>query len=275
MVPLLSLSLLAGFVVDHVGYGDDPKQQIDVTHPIVVAGGSAAAPIVIFLHGGVWQMGDRADSRHVGEALAARGILTVTASYRLAPRHRWPAQIEDAAAIVALVKKRATSWGADPGRIVLVGHSAGGHLATLLLHDAAVLGRHGLSRADIAGVVAISGVFDLRAALDEGQDDGGFARFVAPVFGTDVAVLRAASPIDVVAATGIPQLFITGTADYRAMQAQTAEMVRTMALRGEKVPVVVVDGADHFGLVANIGEPRDPVTDAIVAFVGRLPARKP
>ncbi len=262
---LLSLSLLAGFVTDHVDYGPDPKQKIDVTRK----DGAVALPVVVFLHGGVWQTGDRSQYQHVGLALAARGFVAVTASYRLAPQHRWPAQIDDAAAIFALVKKQATSWGGDPKKVFLLGHSAGGQLAMLLLYDPQQLAKHQLSPKDVAGVVVLSGVFDLRSPLDEGQDDGGRARFIDPVFGRDVKTLRAASPVDVAQKTGTPLLFITSTNDYAAMRAQTEQMARVLAVLGEKVPVVVVDGPDHFALVTEIGAPGDRVTEEITRFLRR------
>ena len=262
---LLSLSLLAGFVVEQVSYGPDAKQVVDVTR----RDEAKAQPVVIFLHGGVWQLGDRTQYRHIGLAFARQGFVTVTASYRLAPKHRWPAQIEDAAAVVALVKEKAASWGGDPQKIFLVGHSAGGQLAMLLLYDDKHLAKHKLAPTDIKGVVAVSAVFDLRAPLDEDQADGGFARFIGPVFGQDVATLRAASPVDVARKTGTPLLFITGTSDYAAMRAQTEQMSRALALLGEKVPVVVVDGADHMALVSEIGSPGDAVTSEITRFLRR------
>ncbi|MDP2342561.1 MAG: alpha/beta hydrolase [Deltaproteobacteria bacterium] len=262
---LLSLSLLAGFVIEHIDYGPDAKQRIDVVRRDEAKG----LPVVVFLHGGVWQMGDRAQYAHVGTAFAGRGFVAVTASYRLAPRHRWPAQIEDAAAVVALVKANAAKWGGDPEKIFLVGHSAGAQLAMMLLYDPAHLAKHKLTPKDIDGVVAISGVFDLRAPLDEDQDDGGFARFIAPVFGADVKALRAASPLDVVRKTGTPLLFITSTGDYVAMRTQTEQMARALALLGEQVPVVVVDGPDHFALVSQIGQPGDKVTEEVTRFLRR------
>lgn len=263
MTALLSLSLLAGFVTDTVAYGPSEKQKVDVVRTDAAKG----LPVVIFLHGGVWQMGDRSQYKNVGYAFASRGFVAVTASYRLAPAVRWPVPVEDAAAIVALAKKNATSWGGDPNQIFIVGHSAGAQLAMVLLYDAKWLAAQKLTPADIKGVVNISGVFDLRSPLDEDQADGGFARFIGPVFGANVDVLRAASPLDIVKKTGTPLLFITGPADYKAMQAQTEMMTRALGLIGEKPPVVVVDGRDHFALVSEIGQPGDKTTTEIVRFL--------
>ena len=262
---LLSLALLAGFMVDHVDYGLDARQKLDITRPQ----DAKAQPVSIFLHGGVWQQGDHTQVAHVGLAFAARGFVTVTASYRLAPQHRWPAQIEDAAAILALVKEKATSWGGDPEKIFIVGHSAGAQLALVLLYDPQPLQRYQLSARDISGIVALSGVFDLRAPLDEHQADGGRARFVTPVFGADLSTLQAASPIAIAKKTGTPLLFITSNADYSAMRKQSALMAAAVGRLGEKAAVVVVDGPDHFQLVSHIGQPGDAVTDEVIQFLRR------
>lgn len=266
---LLALALVApSFLTDTVAYGDpkNDEQKADVVRTDDARG----LPIVIFLHGGVWQYGSRQATKNVGYAFASRGFVAVNASYRLAPAHKWPAAIEDAAAVFAAVKKRAVEFGGDPDRIFVVGHSAGGQLAMLLLYDPQWLKKQGLTPAAIAGVVNLSGVFDLRAALDEDQDDGGFARFVAPVFGTDVAALRAASPIDVARRTGTPLLFVSPTEDYQAMREQTVAMTRALSLLGEHAPVVVslvVEGRTHDTLVSELGQPGDRATDGVVRFI--------
>ena len=299
MLPLLPLVLLAGFVTDTVAYGPDPKQAVDVIGPDIVASADQPLrPVVVFLHGGVWQSsleekpalgfvaeakrlrggwgniptnhgGDRRQHRHVGNAFAAQGFVAVVASYRLAPVHRWPAAIEDAASIVALVKDKATSWGGDPARIVLVGHSAGGQLASLLVLDDRWLKAKRVDARSIAAVVAISGVFDLRAPLDDAQADGGFARFVAPVFGADVATLRAASPIQQLQPFAVPVLLATASNDELAMRAQTEAMARAMRLRGDVAQIVDVNDRDHDSMVAHIGDADDELTREIARFLRR------
>jgi len=278
MVPLCALTLVAGFAVQTTAYGPDPKQQVDVYLPSPTPEAGAPRPLAVFFHGGVWQLGDRRDARSIGAALAARGYVTLVASYRLAPAHPWPAQRDDAAAVVALAQRRAPSWGADPQRVVVIGHSAGGQLAALLAIDGAPLSAAGGDPRGVRAVVALSGVFDLRAPLDEHQDDGGFARFIAPVFGRDVAVLRAASPIDHAPRLTLPILLVTSTNDYAAMREQSAAMARALSLARKAPaphPVVAIDGRDHFGLVSEFGAPRDEVVRRVVTFLDGVVGRTP
>ncbi len=256
-------------------YGPDPAQRFDVVTK-KAAPKAGLRPIAIFFHGGVWQMGDRRDGLGLVGTMAERGFVGVTASYRLAPKHPAPAQLEDASAVVAAVVARAADFGGDPARIVLVGHSAGGHLASLLVFDeqARRQGKPAWSASAIKAVVALSGVFDLRAPLDEQQADGGFARFIAPVFGRSTDALRHASPIDRVSATTVPFLLVTATEDYKAMQAQTAAMSRTLRLAKVDSTVVTVADHDHFGLVSAFGDRDDATARAVFSFLdghGLLP----
>jgi acetyl esterase/lipase len=266
---LLAAALSAhadGAVHAEVAYGKDPKQRFDVYRP--AAASTALRPVVVFFHGGVWQFGDRSDVANVGAAAVDAGFIGVVASYRLAPTHRWPAQRDDAVAVLAHVAQHARSFGGDPTQIVLVGHSAGGQLAGVLLYDKDVVRAAGVDPSVVKGVVFVSGVFDVQAPLDEGQGDGGFARFVAPVFGRDKATLRAASPLWIAGPTQTPLLLITGSDDYGAMREQSFAMARRLAFftADKRAPAVVdVDGRDHFGLISGLTA-QDAVGARVFAF---------
>src|SRR5215470_7958008 len=99
------------------------------------------APAVVFVHGGAWMHGD--PSQAAGNALhfARRGIATVAISYRLAPAHRFPAPLDDVRRGLRHVRAYAGEFGVDPDRLVLMGLSAGAHLAMLahLARDVAAL----------------------------------------------------------------------------------------------------------------------------------------
>jgi hypothetical protein len=105
------------------------------------------------------------DDYRIGPALAENlvqdGIAVALIRYRLAPVHRHPAQVEDVAAAVAQLVKDAAKHGFDARRIYLAGHSAGGHLASLVGLDSRYLARHGVAKNSIAGIVSISGLYDL------------------------------------------------------------------------------------------------------------------
>lgn len=123
----------------------------------------APAPCVIVIHGGGWDSGDRLQLATANHELARRGFAVAAISYRLAPRHRWPAQRDDVLAAIAWLKAHAASLDIDPERLVLLGRSAGGQLATAVgygAHDPAV-----------RGVAAYYAPHDMRFVWSIARDD--------------------------------------------------------------------------------------------------------
>jgi acetyl esterase/lipase len=114
----------------NVPYGPLARQRLDVwrmsTTPL-------HAPVVLFIHGGSWTMGDkREQGRPMLHEFVRRGWIAVVPNYRLAPRHPWPAQIHDVTRALGWVKKNIATFGGDPERVVISGGSAGGQLAALV-----------------------------------------------------------------------------------------------------------------------------------------------
>lgn len=106
-------------------------------------GGDASAPCVVMIHGGGWDSGDRTQLPEVNHHLARRGYAVAAVSYRLAPQTVWPGQADDIAAAIAYLKAHAVELGIDATRLVLMGRSAGGQLATAVAYgrpDPAVRG---------------------------------------------------------------------------------------------------------------------------------------
>lgn len=117
-------------LVRNVAYGPFRRQRLDVwrtsTTPL-------RAPVVLFLHGGSWMMGDkREQGRPMLHEFVSQGWIAIVPNYRLAPRFAWPAQIEDATRALGWVKKNVANYGGDPDRVVISGGSAGGQLAALV-----------------------------------------------------------------------------------------------------------------------------------------------
>lgn len=123
--------------------------KLDVYHPV----GASAVPAVVWFHGG----GLTGGNRSVPSALKGQGITVVAADYRLSPKAKAPAYIEDAAAAVAWTFKNIARYGGDTNRIFLSGHSAGGYLASLVTLDRRWLAVHGVDPDRLAGLVPFSG----------------------------------------------------------------------------------------------------------------------
>jgi acetyl esterase/lipase len=115
-------------------YGER-ELQLDLHRP---KGATEPLPAIICIHGGGWFQGDRASMRPLAQALAARGFVTVTISYRLSGEKTFPAQIQDCKAAVRWLRANAGEFRVNPAAIGVTGLSAGGHLAALLTTSAGV-----------------------------------------------------------------------------------------------------------------------------------------
>lgn len=246
------------------GPGADPvKHTLDLYRPA----GRPGAPVLVYFHGGVWQKGDKDQYQNIGEAFARRGVLTAVANYRLTPAVRHPDHVRDAARAVAWVVRHAAEHGGRPDSVYLSGHSAGGHLITLMLFDPQYLRAEGVDPDAIAGVIALSGVFDLTTGLDD-TPDGGAPGYIHGPFGDRRDVLVDASPVHRIRDTRVPLLVILAGDDYAAMQRQSREFVTAAQRRHLTVTFETIAGRSHYALVQSIGQPEDRTTDLMAAFVG-------
>lgn len=122
-----------------------------------------AAPCVLMIHGGGWDGGSRTEIAHFNHWLARRGYAVAAVDYRLAPQHPWPAQRDDIVAALAFLQARAGPLGVDPTRCVLLGRSAGGHLAEAVAYTTA--------DPSIRGVIALYAPADLHFAYAYSRED--------------------------------------------------------------------------------------------------------
>ncbi|MCU1363228.1 MAG: hypothetical protein JWM55_1056 [Acidimicrobiaceae bacterium] len=114
----------------NVPYGPQLRHRLDVWR---LSTTPTNAPVIYYVHGGAWTFGDkREQGRPMLHEFVRRGWIVVTINYRLAPRHPWPAQIEDVTRALGWIKKNVATYGGDPDRVVVAGASAGGHLASLV-----------------------------------------------------------------------------------------------------------------------------------------------
>lgn len=121
-------------IVKNVSYGSKARQKMDIYLPPQDSKpGEADAPVACFVHGGVWAVGDRWQYAPLGQSLAEAGVVTVIPSYTLFPQALIPQMVSEVQEALSFTIERAASWGGDPSRITLVGHSAGAQLAMMAL----------------------------------------------------------------------------------------------------------------------------------------------
>ncbi|MEW6158669.1 MAG: alpha/beta fold hydrolase [Verrucomicrobiota bacterium] len=264
MISLPTFELAAGVELKkNLDYTDGPeedaaKHQLDLYIPKA----DGPSPVFFFVHGGAWRYGDRSQYPPLGNRLAKAGFLTVIPSYRLAPKHPHPAQIEDVASAFAWTVRHIAQHGGNTNRIYIGGHSAGGHLSALLALDRKWLERHQIAPTLIRGVAALSGVFNLTTIADSQSS----------VFGTDFEVRRSASPFFQVREEAPPFLVTYCQWDYLTLPAQAREFHR--ALRDAKVTadLVYVARQNHISTMLNFPKNNDATAEAVLGFLNSLPS---
>lgn len=254
--PLLDKQPRDGVIVTRdVAYGPDVRHRLDVYRP--EGSGAASHPLMIFLPGGGFIRGDKAERENVGQFFARQGFVVVVANYRLAPAHVWPAGAEDAAAVYRWSRDNATAYGADMGCIFLTGESAGAaHIAAATL----IRRFHPPEGLRVAGVVLISGVYN--PVLEQLAR----AQFGIPTpdprndayYGPHVERYSAMSTIALMDASPCAPLLITfAELDLLQMQVQAGELfARLVTERGFKPQLQVIRGHSHLtqGYAVNTGD---------------------
>ncbi len=232
-----------------------PKNELDLYIPR----GEGPHPTVLFLHGGGWISGDRKMPGglygNVGWTLAARGYLVGVASYRLSPQFPYPAQPEDVAAAFRWMVDHSAEYGGEPSRVALIGHSAGAHLAALVAMDPRYLTSVGLTKEHIAGVVGVSGVYDLTLDGFEAYEE---VLFLQPTYGFTKERRAEASPVSYVTAEAPPILLILGEEESISFGRQARALVETFEWKDRHdVRIVRIPNRTHASVIRRIGTEGD------------------
>ncbi|HEX2185550.1 MAG TPA: alpha/beta hydrolase [Chloroflexota bacterium] len=198
---------------------------------------AAPRPGIVYVHGGGWRGGHRQAFWRQAAHLADLGLPGITITYRFAPEHRYPAQLEDVRAGVAWLRANAAELGVDATRLGAAGGSAGGHLAALLGTTETIA--DGCST-KVQAVVAFNGVFDFLTL-----DTIGAAGPRRDLLGGDPQLEREASPLHRADARAAPALLLHGTADQTVPFAQSVAFQRCLAELGVRAELYAAEGAGH------------------------------
>lgn len=216
------------------------KLYLDVYTPRTPAP-STGYPLVISIHGGAWEMGDRhADA--LMRRLTYRGFALASVDYRLCSQAKYPAQIDDVRESVRWLEAHAASYNFDTNRIFATGFSAGGHLALLL----------GLSQKPgdrtVKAVCALYPPTDLVTILPvamRSQTNNPVADLLGGPVSEKLALAREASPISYVGRDSVPVLIYHGDADTLVPLAQSQSLEAAMKAAGAKCTLIVCRGQGH------------------------------
>jgi acetyl esterase/lipase len=245
-----------------LAYGAGPRRGLDVYEPSSTspAGGRT---VVVFLYGGSWRGGKRETYKFVGEALASKGYVAVIPDYRVHPEAVYPAFVEDAAQAVKWVAENAQRYGANPDRIVLMGHSAGAHIAVLTALDPQFLNAAGLTPDIIKGFVGLAGPYSFDP-LEFRTTRAVFAHLPDP---------QVARPVIYAKNPGPPMLLLHGDDDTTVGPHNAVDMTAALKLAGRPVTHTVYKDVGHVGIVLALAAPfrsRAPTLIDSAAFIDAL-----
>ena len=240
-----------------VPYGSGAGETLDV-FPATVPG-SAAAPVLVFIHGGYWRSLDKAEHSFVAPSFNAAGAMVVVPNYALCPAVSIEHIVLQMAAAVAWTWRRAADFGGNPTRIALAGHSAGGHLATMLLSCRWKELAGDLPAQPLAGALSISGLYDLEPLRH------------TPFLQSDLQLTPAAvarlSPAFFPRPKGAKLLTTVGSEESDEFLRQN-RLIRDV-WGPTAVPVCEsVPGANHFSVLRNLADPAGRLHELALRLLG-------
>ena len=239
----------------NLAYGDGKRRRMDVYRPASAASG---LPLIVFLYGGSWRTGSKAMYPFVAAPLARRGAVVAVPDYRLYPEVVFPAFLEDCAVAVAFAAANAARWGADPRRLVLLGHSAGAYNAAMLLLDRRFLAAAGAPRP--AGGALLAGPYDF---LPITKPD------IVPVFPDPGPWTQ---PIAYADGCNPPLLLLAGGDDRTVKPRNTVALAERIRAAGGPVEARILPGLGHIGIIlafTALFRGKGPVLDLVWEFIRR------
>jgi arylformamidase len=247
------------------------RQMLDVYSPE----NAKNRPVVFWIHGGGWQGGDKAEAHLKPKVFVEKGYVFVSTNYRLLPDVDMETIVRDVAKALHWVHQHIAEYGGDPGRIVVMGHSAGAQLAALICTDEHYLKAEGLSLENVKGCIPVDGdTYDIPLMIEKaatrrkslGQPNPKFGHYEK--FGSDPVKHRDFSAVNHISkGKGIPPFLLI----YFGYHPDTSEQARRLGsvLSEAGIPSKVFGAKDteHSRINENLGKPDDPSTKAMFEFV--------
>jgi arylformamidase len=216
-----------------LAYGDTPRERLDL-----FLAADPDAPTLAFIHGGYWQIN-----------LLPLGINLAVIEYTLAPAARLDRIVSEVRRSVRWLAEHLAEHGADPNRLYVAGHSAGGHLTAMTM-----------PLPEVRGGIAISGIYDLEPIR---------LNYLNEKLALDMAEAERNSPVRHLPAAAGELVVAYGTRELPELCRQSIDYARAWTERGLPGRLLPVDGADHFTILDALARPEGVLTRALLAMLGR------
>jgi arylformamidase len=228
-----------------VSFGPDEMEKIDI-----FPAGRTGAPLYVFIHGGYWYSLDKSDYSYVAEGMRPHGIATVVNNFGLAPAYDMDEIVHQNRAALAWLWRHAGDYGGDRDRIYVCGHSAGGHLAAMLLATDWPAFGDGLPPDLVKGACAIGGIFDLEPIR---------LSFLNEKLHLTPEQVERQSPLRVSYPVKAPLSLVLAIDESEEFHRQSAEMKTFWQGLGFPADLAIPPGLDHFNVVNQLRDPGCPL----------------
>jgi arylformamidase len=206
---------------------------------------SKDAKVLMFVHGGGWLSGDKKQYRDMASRLAKNELTVVLINYRLSPKVKFPSHIEDVASAIHWAESSIETYNGNKENIYLMGHSAGGHLISLLLFDKSYLEKYEMIPSDIVGAITISGVFEIKP-----QEGGATKKYLEMVFGDNETIWESATcknHIDTETKNMVPPFLISwGKEESKLIVDESQKIITEFNANEIKFQPFIFEGKNHY-----------------------------
>lgn len=223
------------------------------------------APVIVFFYGGRWTNGDKAEYKYVGQALATRGFVVVIPNTRHYPQVHFPDFIKDGALAVKWARDNAKTYGGNPAKLFVMGHSSGAHIATMIGLNENYLKNVGGTRSWLKGVIGLAGPYDFLPITAPDMRD---------IFGQP-DLYQYTQPIFFVDGQNPPLLLAHGEADKIISVENTRKLAAAVKRTGGAVETEIYPKLSHEMIIesfASVLRGRTDVLDKVENFVKRRAA---
>jgi acetyl esterase/lipase len=230
-------------------------------------------PVIMWIHGGGWSKGDKASLQQKPQAFVDKGFVLVSMNYRLVPAVTVKEIMADLAQSVRWVRDHVAEHRGDPNSLIIMGHSAGAHLAALLCTDDRYLKAAGVPMTCLKGCAPLDvSAYDIPKRIQDVDD--GISKTFKTIFGTEEAAQREGSPASHIAKDkGIPPFLILHVASRDDTKAQAHWLAAKLAEASIAARVVAAEGKTHGTISSDLGGADDPPTLELWKFLREVTGR--